>query len=934
MAKYLSSFFMLLLLQATEVSGKPGSLTTNYLERARGLEDPPRFSWINDHPTSPSSARGFNQTSYRIVVSLDEGGNSTVWDSGVVESSQSTFVPYGGTTALDSASTYYWRVATELSSSSTLTSTSSEWSSVAIFSTGLVNGRKDWGSAEWITGGDSRKLLRAEFNIPADADLSTAKLFVSGIGYHEVYINGGKVGDHKLDSSWSDNARRNYYATHEGDVLASLLRENSVIGVMMGNGWYACDKDNAGGTTQPGCVDAPPQLILALMVEGKFVVVSDSKTWKTSAGPITYDSLYNGEHYDARLEQDGWTTNGFDDSAWTLASSAESQTASSSPLVSSAFEPIRIVSAREPESSSSPAPGLVVYDFGQNLAGIVRISGLRCASGVNITIRHAELLMHEPYGPADGNIYVGNLRAAQATDIYTCKGDPDGETYEPRFTQHGFRFAEVHASDGEATWDRIESLEMHTDVRQHSRLEFSEAVSLLNKIQQNVLWGQKSNLMSVPTDCPQRDERRGWSGDASLTAELATINFQMGAFYTHYLNQIQDDQQNDGAVTNFVPSLGTGDGAPNWQTVYPSLVYALFKYNGDVAPVKRHYDSLKRYYAYLDSKYNETGIKNYMTGFGDWCPPPPAVKANGHLVGAFAYLYSLKLGAEFFDAAGYKDDALHCTSMFESVSKEFHDAFWNETHYLSGLQAEQALPLYLDIVPDDVKDQVLNYTVNDIVVTNDVHTTCGIIGIKCLLETLTDNGHGDVALEMVAHVDTYPSYGYMVTGGGVETPATTIWELWDSPAEGPGMNSRNHIMFGTVGSWMYKSLAGITPIEAGYGVIGIAPTGIGGRNNMTSAYASVGTPLGDVVSSWSIDATSGKYTHLVSVPVGATAQISVPATSSDAAIVREGGAVVWRNGAFALDANTRGIPMHMHSTREAPCPVLSVRRDSSAGEKS
>lgn len=285
-----------------------------------------------------------------------------------------------------------------------------------------------------------------------------------------------------------------------------------------------------------------------------------------------------------------------------------------------------------------------------------------------------------------------------------------------------------------------------------------------------------------------------------------------------------------------------------------------------------------------------------MTGFGDWVPPPPARKADGHLVGSFAYLYNLKLGAEFFEAAGYHDDAAHCAGMFNKLATEFHDAFWNETHYLSGLQTEQALPLYLDIVPADVKAQVINYTVHDIVVTNNMHTTCGIIGIKCLLETLTANGHGDVALEMVAHVDSYPSYGYMVTGGGVETPATTIWELWDSPAEGPGMNSRNHIMFGTVSSWMYKSLVGITPIDAGYVTVGIAPTGIGGKNNMTSAYASVGTPLGSVVSSWSLDPTNGTFTHDVSVPVGAVARVSIPLSSLGGAanvIVRESDRDIW-----------------------------------------
>jgi len=391
---------------------------------------------------------------------------------------------------------------------------STGFSKVSKFSTGLMG---KWPQdATWITGGISNKMLRTTFSVTSKC--TQAKLYISGIGYHEVYINGEKVGDHKLDSPWSDNNKRNYYVSH--DVTSFLHNDENAIGVMLGNGWYSCG-DPSHSTTQPGCVADPPQVIATLIVDGDIttpLVSTSTSSWKVSSGPITYDSLYNGERYDARLEQKGWNTITFDDSKWTPALDASNYSASKNgKLVSALFEPIRIISSRDPVTKSSPISGVTIYDFGQNMAGIVRIENLHCNRGDVVTIRHSELLMHPPYGPRNGTIYVGNLRAAEATDTYTCKGDPDGEMYEPRFTQHGFRFAEVTTST-DLVYE-IVALEMHTDVQEHSFQTHSN--DLLNKIQNAVLWGQKSNLMSVPTDCPQRDERRGWSGTFSFFLSLS-----------------------------------------------------------------------------------------------------------------------------------------------------------------------------------------------------------------------------------------------------------------------------------------------------------------------------------------------------------------------------------------------------------------------------
>jgi len=652
-------------------------------------------------------------------------------------------------------------------------------------------------------------------------------------------------------------------------------------------------------------------------------VLSDL-TWVASPGPITYDSLYNGETFDGRKARslEGWATSDFDASSWSHVLMASSK-ANAAVLSAALFEPVRHLAHFTPLRITSPRHGVQVFDFMQNIAGIVQLSGLRCSAGTNVTLRHAELLQHPPYGPTDGSIYVGNLRSARATDVYTCSGDASGERYTPTFTQHGFRYVEVSGLAFPLRADQVTAVEMHTDIQPHSTVLFSQP--LLNQIQHNTVWGQKANVMSgVATDCPQRDERRGWTGDAALTAEEAVYNFMMGAVYTRWLLQYQDDQTSSGASNNFVPDLGSGAGAPNWQSAYPSIVWALYRYYGDVGPAETHHASLIKYYDNLERQYNASGgLLNYPTGFGDWVPA--GQMGDHHLIGAFALLHDLKMGADFWAGSsvpGAAAQAARCTSLFARGAKDFHKAWYkpDKGYYANGMQTEQAMALYLDIVPADLKAAVLNYTIHDVMVTHRKHTTTGIIGIKCLLEVLAANGRADVALEMLLQ-DTYPSYGYMIKGGelGVE-PATTLWELWNSDQEGPGMNSRNHIMFGTVSAFFYRQLMGITPLKPGYAVVGVQPTGIF-SGKLTHASASVWTPRGDVHVSWQIkqaDATSkveettsemaesakgpdSVFQLQVTIPSGATALVAVAASA--AAIITEGGQVVWQKGAFVA-----GVP--------------------------
>ena len=368
-------------------------------------------------------------------------------------------------------------------------------------------------------------------------------------------------------------------------------------------------------------------------------------------------------------------------------------------------------------------------------------------------------------------------------------------------------------------------------------------------------------------------------------------------------------QAADGGSNNFVPALGTADGSPNWQSAYPALVWALYTYYGDRGAAEAHHESLRRYYDHLEQLYRgSANLTAYPVGFGDWVSAGPM--GNRHLISAFALLRDLQMGADFFGgsrAAGAAAQAARCRTLLAVAAAAFHSAFFDAArgYYGSGLQTEQVLPLRLGIVPEPLKAQVLAYPVDDIVRTHGRHTTSGILGIKAAFEVLSAAGRTDVVLAMLAE-DGYPSYGYMLRGGklGAE-PATTLWELWDADVQGPGMNSRNHIMFGTVGSWMYKHLLGVTPLTPGFASVGVRPTGVLCAGcNLTAAAGAVSTPYGSVVVRWLKSDATPPTVHLsVTIPLGAAATIGVPAASG--ATISEGGRVAWRGGAFV--PGVRGI---------------------------
>ncbi|RLF14392.1 MAG: alpha-L-rhamnosidase, partial [Thermoprotei archaeon] len=827
----------------------------------------PRFSWILHHPE-----RGVEQRAFQVIVAdsrdLAERGIGNVWDSGVVESSDN-FTVYEGP-ELEGGREYYWRVRWWDSKGS-----ASPWSRVARFVTALRPG--DW-RAKWITGG---KLLRKEFELPAP--VKRAFVHVVGLGYYELRINGRKVGDRVLDPPWTDYDKRVLYATY--DVADYLKPGMNAIGIMLGRGRYI----KAYG------YDEVLKAILQMRVElvdGSVVEVVTDETWRAADGPVVYDDLYNGETYDATREEDGWDLPGFDDSGWR---SVEVVAHKGRLVPSGSFPPIRRVGRLKPRRILNPSPSVYVFDFGQNLTGWVRlrVSGPK---GTTVKMRYAELVDER------GKLNTKNLRGAKATDTYVLKGR-GVEVYEPRFTYHGFRYVEVTGYPGVPSLDDVEAVIVHSDVEPMGG--FAASNELINDIHRIVWWSQVANLMGVPTDCPQRDERMGWGGDAQLTAELAMLNFWMPSFYEKWMDDWADAQLEDGSVPDVVPPYWKFYPAdPAWGEAYVLIPWLLYVYYNDLRVIERHYERIKRWVEYLLSKAEDYVLK--FSKYGDWCPPRhiKAPEIPGEFVSTWILyndLITLSRMAEILDRG---EEAENFKKLAGRVRKALNKAFLKEEKLLTAQQSEGALQwvsitsvhyvspscqtcnamsLYSRIAPEDKVEAVFKALVRDVEVEKDKHLDTGIIGTRYLLPVLSEYGRPDLALA-IATQTSYPSWGYMIREG-----ATTLWERWEYLAGG-AMNSHNHIMFGTVDMYFYQYLAGIRPLKPGFREFIVKPDPVD-----LERVAATTRPIAGPIS---VEVIRGerKVAMQVQVPVSSKALVYVPTKGIGRPVVLEGGKVVWREG--------------------------------------
>ena len=917
----------------------PYSLRCEYTRDPVGLDIAiPRFSWFLDSP-----GRSQRQTRYQIHVATSheelERGTPDCWDSGEVESDRCAQIEYAGS-ALDTARRYVWRCRAADGSGAY-----SPWSEPATFITGLFD-PSDW-SACWIEGGS---LARTEFEV--DADVALAVVSVTGLGYYELRLNGRKVGDHVLDPGWTDYDKSVLYSSY--DVTEALRNGKNALALMLGNGRYNPPKEMVDRSPIPlrTFATAPVgivQVTIRYTNGRKDVVVSDG-SWRVADGPIVANDIWDGETYDATREFPGWDTAGFDDHRWIPAT--ESAGPAGRLISQSTFPPIRVAKTIRARRVTNPRPGVFVFDFEQNFAGWVRLLRLTGPRGTRVRMRFAEVLDEE------GMLNTIPNREADATDTYIMRGG-DVESYEPRFTYHGFRYCELTGCADTPRIDDLEGCVIHTDVEPVG--SFSCSNQMINDLHRVVLWSQLSNLMSVPTDCPQRDERMGWMGDAQLTAEEATHNFFMPGFYSKYMNDISDAQLPDGQVSDVIPAywqLYPSD--PAWGTATIVVPWTLYQHYGDARVLSERYDTMKKWVEYLRSR-SEGDLLSYGK-FGDWCPPQQVVSSLTplHFTSSWYYYHDVLILSKIAKIVGNDDDETTYGVLAEKIKSAFNARYLQDDRYSGETfdevvermrkalptgeggsedeirqrvrrmmslfvpisQTANTLPLYLSMVPEQCVESIVASLVSDISDNKSYHLNTGIVGTRYIFEVLTRHGHADVAYKLITQ-HSYPSWGYMLREG-----ATTLWERWEELVEG-GMNSHNHIMYGSFDSWFYRFVAGIDrdPDVPAFRRIRIRPHLV---NGIDHADGSLRTVSGTIRSSWR--RTDGGFELAVTIPVGTSADVWLPSLSSGPPrVVDEGDTRIWDNGAYKS-----GVPgvSTVRSDRDAVIVELDSGTFTFAVEKS
>jgi alpha-L-rhamnosidase len=844
---------MALLLSSASAAVHVENLKCEYREDPLGIDVvQPRLSWMLT--VDDANARNVRQSAYQIVA---ESGGTVVWDSGTVQSDQSTQVTWGGK-QLTSGMAVSWKVRVWDERGR-----AGDWSNSAHFSMGLLM-PSDW-KGTWIgheenpSTDDFRvlpaRMMRKEFQ--SAKPVKSAIAYICGLGLFELSVNGKKIGDQVLAPGLTEYDKRVLYMTF--DVTKELKQGANSLGILLGNGRYWAPRLKAPiGTRTYGSPKALFQLNIEYADGSKESIASNS-TWKMSAnGPIRANNEYDGEVYDARME--GYA--GQWDDAQVVAGPR-------GIVAAQMAEPIAVTETLKPVSVTKSPQGTYIFDMGQNMVGWCQLR-VKGAKGTTVTLRHSEMLTN------DGSLYVANLRSAKAEDTYILKGT-GAETYEPRFTYHGFRYVEVNGYPGTPTLDSIRGRVVHDAMEPSAG--FTSSSELLNKIHNNIYWGVRGNYRSIPTDCPQRDERQGWLGDRSQVSLSETYLFDVSAFYTKWIQDLEDAQRPDGSIPDVVPAYWTMyNNDLTWPSTFIFLPGTIYRQYGDRRIVEKAYPAMKKWMAHI-ATFAQDGIMPKDT-YGDWCVPPespklihsedPARKTDGVLLGT-AYYYELLRRMESYarllknteDEAAYRGLAIKVNAAFQKKYFRAADGF-----YSNGTQTSSIVPLAFGMTPDENKRSVLASLIGKIQGESNGHVGTGLVGAQWLMRTLTENGYGDTAYR-IATQRTYPGWGYMIEKG-----ATTIWELWNGDTADPAMNSGNHVMqIGDLGLWMYEYLAGIRPDEArpGFQHIIIRPYPAGDLQFVKASHES---PYGMIHSEWK--RANGAIELDVTIPPNATGTVYLP----------------------------------------------------------
>jgi alpha-L-rhamnosidase len=855
-------------------------LRTEYKENPLGIDArKPRLSW-----RLQSGARGVTQSAYEVRVARSErgvrGGSDLVWTSGRVASDESTQRAYEGP-PLQSGRRYYWQVRVWDGAGKP-----SAWSEPSWWEMGLLE-PSDW-KASWIepdlpedvkTSGPA-PMLRHEFR--AKGGVERARAYVTSHGLNEMQLNGQRVGDQIFTPGWTSYNKRLQYQTY--DVTSLIKSGDNALGVTLGNGWYRGflawqDRRNIYGD----------RLALLCQIkitykDGREETVGTDGSWKAATGPILMSEIYHGETYDARLEKAGWATAGFADGGWSKVKVADHR---KDDLIAPAGPPVRRIEELKPVKVLKTPAGETVVDLGQNMVGWVRLKA-QGPAGTTITLRHAEVL------DKAGNFYTENLRAAKATMRYTMKGGGP-ETFEPHFTFFGFRYVAVAGYPGEVTPESLTGVVVHSDMARTSAFETSKP--LVNRLQHNIIWGQKGNFLDVPTDCPQRDERLGWTGDAQAFSPTAAFNMDVAAFFTKWLKDVAADQFASGSVPHVVPNVlpdfegKNPGGAAGWADVAVIIPWNMYLSYGDKRVLETQYDSMVKWVGYEKQRAGDGYVWAGDFHFGDWlafasnASDYPGATTGKDLIATAFFAHSTDLLQRAALVLGKKDDAVRYGEQLGRIKSAFRREFVTETGRVGeDTQTAYTLALQFDLLPDDLLPVAAKRLAQE--VRTRKHLTTGFLGTPYLCHVLVRYGYLDEAY-MLLNREDYPSWLYPVKQG-----ATTIWERWDGQKpdgsfQNAGMNSFNHYAYGAIGDWMYRVMAGLQIDESmpGYKHILIQPQPGGG---FTSVKASHDTMYGPASSAWTLK--DGRFELAVEVPPNTRATVRLP--KAQLASVTEGGQAV------------------------------------------
>jgi alpha-L-rhamnosidase len=795
----------------------------------------PRFSWILE-----SDQNNTVQKSYHLKITAHDG---VVWDSDVVQSAESVLVEYAGTP---------FKPCTRYDAVLVVQDNYGDSAEAkGFFETGLM--RRENFKGGWITHGYEDKVEACPVFIrefPAPGKIKSARIYASALGLYKISLNGQRSGDTFFAPGWTSYHKRVQYQSYD---ITDLLREKNRLEMTVANGWFSGELGFVITPNHYGSRAAAWVQVELVFEDGRTETIATGEDWQYGTGPVRYAEIYHGEIIDHTREI-------------TVDGNARYFDYSMDVLTAQESEPVRITERLKPVKHILTPKGEMVFDFGQNLTGIVE-TRLNCPAGTKIVLRHAEAL------DKDGNFYTENLRQARATDTFICRGGE--EIFLPGFTFHGFRYIKVEGLNETPDSDCFTACVLHTDMEATGRFECSHKG--VNRLQQNIRWGERGNFLDIPTDCPQRDERLGWTGDAQVFASTAAFNYNTALFFTKWLRDLKAEQTAEYGVPHVIPNiLGDAEGAAAWSDAATIIPWTVYQTYGDKRLLAEQYDSMKGWVEYIRSKAGDTHLWQNGFQYADWLALDKEEGSDRvgatdmYLVATAFYAWSAGIVAHAAKVLGYADDAKHYTQLQQDIREAFQKEYITQTGRMaSETQTACVLALHFGLAGSEYRNRILQSLVSNLARHNN-HLVTGFVGTPYLCHTLSENGRHELA-GMVFLKQDYPSWLYAVNLG-----ATTIWERWDSmhsdgSFDESGMNSFNHYAYGSIGSWMYQKLGGLQIAEAGYKKSRIAPLPVKG---ITRAETAIKTVYGELSCKW--QCKNKVFTVDITVPCNTSAEVRLP----------------------------------------------------------